>query len=233
MSLNINVSNVWKEVQQVFINVAGTWKTCTDVYINVGGTWKSVLYAPGSASYTTAGSYSFTVPAGVYNLTSALLSGAGGGGGGSVFSGDSHGAANGGSGGYYSGQTIAVTPGETLTINVGAGGAGATSNNTGATGGTTSLLRGATVLYSATGGTGGGGTFGDNQPFQGGCFGGTPSGVAGSFNASWMANRNTPGQGYNGVGQNGTGYGNGGLGGNAGFGNVSTAGGTGAVTFSW
>jgi hypothetical protein len=185
--------------------------------------------------YTTAGTYSFTVPTGVYSLVSAMAVGAGGGGGGSVFSGDGHGAANGGSGGYTSGSNIAVTPGETLTITVGAGGTGVGSG-TGGTGGTSTIARGATVLYTATGGVGGNGVFGDNAPAAGGA-GGSPSGVAGSYNASWMVIRNTPGQGYNGAGQNGTGYGNGGLGGNcnggAALGGTGLVGGAGAVTLTW
>jgi len=185
-------------------------------------------------TYPTAGSYSFTVPAGVTSLTATVVGG-GGGGGGSIFSGDGHGAANGGSGGFYSNQSFAVTPGETLALTVGAAGAGV-SSGTGGTGGSSSINRGATNLYTATGGTGGGGCAGDNAPTFGGT-GGSPSGVNGSYTASWMVNRNTPGQGYNGAGQNGTGYGNGGLGGNstggAAQGGTGLVGGTGYISLSW
>jgi hypothetical protein len=235
MSLNINVSGVWKSITDAAVNVSGVWRQCADVYINVSGVWKSAAYESGTQSYLASGAYSFVVPAGVTSLTATIVGG-GGGGGGSVFSGDGHGAANGGSGGKYQGITIAVTPGETLTLNVGAGGTGATSNNTGGTGQKSNVLRDFTVLFLATGGGGGAGVFGDNVPSFGGAAG-FPSGVAGANNATWMVNRNTAGQGFFGLGQNGTGYGNGGLGGNsvggAALGGTGLVGGTGAVIFSW
>jgi hypothetical protein len=66
----------------------------------------------------------------------------------------------------------------------------------------------------ATGGNGGSGVSGDNNPGGNGLTAGSPNGSPGSNNASWMINRNTAGTGFNGTGQNGTGYGDGGLGGN-------------------
>jgi len=184
-----------------------------------------------TSNYTSAvTAATFTVPRGVTAVNVSTIGG-GGGGGGAVFSGDGHGAGNGGSGGYIL-QTIAVTPGEILTITVGAGGIHGTSSGTGGTGGTSTVSRGTTTLFSATGGAGGKGVIGDNAPAAGGA-GGSPGGVAGSYQATWMVNRNTTGQGLNGKGTNGSGYGTGGLGGNAGQGLASTAGGLGAVIFSW
>lgn len=222
--------------KEVFVKDAGSWKTVKEVWVKESGTWtKAFPESNGTQTYSTPGTYSFTVPNGIYTLSSVMVVGAGGGGGGSVLSGDVHGAANGGSGGFYSGQTVSVNPGEVYTIVVGSGGAGSGSS-TGSTGGNSSLKLGATNIFTATGGTGGAGVVGDNVPAFGGT-GGSPAGVNGSNSASWMIYRNTPGQGYNGAGQNGTGYGNGGLGGNgaggAAQGGTGLVGGNGYVSFSW
>ena len=102
----------------MYVNDGGTWKTCLDVLINDGGTWKSALYESGSQNFTTAGSTTFTVPAGVYTLTATII-GAGGGGGGCHSNGDLWVGGGGGAGGYINQQTYSVTPNEVLTIEVG------------------------------------------------------------------------------------------------------------------
>ena len=238
MSLNVKVSGVWKSITQLYVNVSGTWKQCIDAYVRVGGVWKSVLYETGSTPYATAGSYAFSVPPGVYSITTTIV-GAGGGGGGSIFSGDGHGGANGGSGGFYSNQVIAVTPLETLNVVVGAGGAGNTggAGTQGTRGGSSSISRGGTPLFTATGGYGGNGVTGDNAPGNtnppNGSVGGSPGGVAGSHTASWMVNRNTAGQALDGKGTNGTGYGTGGLGEQYSGSPLATTGGTGYVSITW
>lgn len=233
-TITVNDSGTWKDAKEIFVKDSGVWKAVKEVHVKDAGVWKKAFPESGTQAYSTAGTYSFVVPNGIYSLTMPYLVAAGGGGGGSQISGDAHGGANGGSGGYYTNQTISVTPGETLTIVVGAGGsAGALgTGNDGTAGGSSSISRGATVLFSATGGSGGGGTVGDNAPTMKG-YGGSPSGVDGAYQASWMVNRNTSGQGYNGGGQNGTGYGNGGLGANWSGSYASTVGGTGYVSLSW
>jgi hypothetical protein len=184
-------------------------------------------YVPGSTSFTAAGT-SFTVPGGVSSITVKIVGG-GGGGGASVSSGDTHCAANGGSGGYVNGQVIAVTAGQVITVTVGAGGTGGTSaaGYTGGTGGTSSV-----GVVTATGGYGGTGCAGDNAPSQAAPYsgGGTPGGVAGWNNASWMVNRNTPSPQLGGKGANGSGYGTGGIGG---YNTAGTAGGVGFVSITW
>ena len=228
-------SGTWKQVLRLWVKQAGTWQGVTVGLIQSSGIGKQ--FYPDTIStvtYPTAGSYSYVVPAGVTQIVTTVV-GAGGGGGGSVFSGDGHGAANGGSGGYYTNQTVAVTPGETLSVTVGSGGVGvATGAGTqGGRGGTSSLNRGVTALFEATGGYGGNGVTGDNVPGNtnppNGSAGGSPNGVAGSYTASWMINRNTNNQGLDGKGENGTGYGTGGLGESA-FGIPSTNGGSGFVS---
>ena len=114
-----------------------------------------------SLSASTPNSYTWTVPKGVYQVTIDAAGGGGGGGGGEeVGVGDAGG--GGGAGGYVQGQTLAVVPGETLTIHVGVGGSGApvVGRTTGAPGGQpggTSIITGIEGTVVASGGSGGGG----------------------------------------------------------------------------
>lgn len=96
-----------------------------------------------------------SVPGGVTSIS--MLAIGGGGGGNDCQAGGGSGGAG---GGLSFSNNVAVTPGETLTITVGNGGArgtwgGGGTPGTGGTGGTTSIKRGATVLVEATGGQGG------------------------------------------------------------------------------
>jgi hypothetical protein len=97
----------------------------------------------------TAGTYSFTIPAGVTSVRVQLWGG-GGGGGGSTAAGN---VGSGGAGGGYAEGIFTVSPGQALSIAIGAGG-GPT-----VTGGTTSIS-GLPTAISATGG--GGGVVGNN-----------------------------------------------------------------------
>jgi hypothetical protein len=104
-------------------------------------------------SFTSAGAFSFTVPANVFVIRELKYIGGGGGGG---FGNATGGCASGGSAGatgYKSG--ISVTPGQIITGIVGAGGAPSTTTGVnGGTGGTTSVTIG-TTTYTAPGGLGG------------------------------------------------------------------------------
>lgn len=104
--------------------------------------------------YTTAGTYTFTVPPTITSISAVCVGGGGGGGGND---GDSDESGGGGGGGALAYQiSIAVTPGESLTVVVGAAGAaGGNINNDGIAGGTSSISRGATILVGAGGGGGG------------------------------------------------------------------------------
>ncbi|WP_426315499.1 hypothetical protein ACN9MF_11270 [Methylobacterium fujisawaense] len=101
--------------------------------------------------YATPGTYSWTVPAGVTQIRVRAWSGGGGGGAGS----SSASGGSGGGGGVYADETYDVTPGQVLTIIVGAGGAAgvasASAPTAGGTGGTTSVG----ALMTLTGGQGG------------------------------------------------------------------------------
>lgn len=112
------------------------------------------LLATSQQAYTTAGTYSWVVPAGVTSISAIVVGGGGAGGG--VGSGSySFSAGNGAGGGALSyTNNISVTPGETLTVTVGAGGVGSVGL-AGTAGGNSSLNRSATVILRAVGGSGG------------------------------------------------------------------------------
>ena len=117
---------------------------------NINDSMKSGTSTPGNVvDFTTPGTYSWTVPLGVTSLN-VLCIGGGGGGGTSKLPDGSSGGGGGGGGGIKSG-TFGVNPGQTVTVIVGAGGAGAegtTSSDTRGTSGGSS----ACGTISASGG---------------------------------------------------------------------------------
>jgi hypothetical protein len=96
---------------------------------------------PGAVSYTTTGTYSWTVPAGVTSISAVLV-----GGGSGAYNAVSGTAGSGGALRWI--NDLSVTPGETITVVVGNGGNGATSVGT-QSGGFSSLSRGVTELIRA------------------------------------------------------------------------------------
>lgn len=106
----------------------------------------------GQELITNAGTTSWVVPEGVTSI-SVVCVGAGGGGGGGEDNDETGGGGGGGALAYV--NNISVTPGETLTSIVGAGGNGGGGGGNGGVGGPTSLQRSGTNLASAGGGSGG------------------------------------------------------------------------------
>ena len=158
------------------ITVRGTssssYSTTDSFVVSIGttqSTWSVTTRAqPTEASYTTAGTYSFIVPSFVTKVSVVCVGGGGG--------------AGGGTGGWLAyGNNITVTPGETITVTVGAGGIG----NTGGT--VSRFMRGATNLITAgasgTSNSGsalnGGGQGGDSQTASGFGAGGGAGGYSG------------------------------------------------------
>lgn len=138
---------------------------------------KAPLTAPSAittASFTTPQTTGWVVPAGVTQIQMSCHGGGGGGGGGAKNTIASTIRANGGKGGNggLAVSVLSVTPGETLTIVVGAGGGAGVSvaasptayGDNGLPGGTSSVKRGAAVLLYATGGFGGGGAIAAAAP---------------------------------------------------------------------
>ena len=153
------------------------------------------------ATFTTAGTYSWVAPAGVCTVSAVVI---GGGGGGRI----GPGGRGGGGGGLGWRNTIAVTPGTSYTVIVGAGGP---LNSTSTNGGCSQVF---------TGLVGGGGQRGANCG-QGGGYTASCGGGGGYGGQGWYGG--TPGGGGGGAG----GYtGNGGVGG-YGCGSTSNPGGTG------
>ncbi|XRD23465.1 glycine-rich domain-containing protein [Lysinibacillus fusiformis] len=122
----------------------------------------------GSQTFSTPGTYSFTVPEGVTRLTYRAWGGGGGGGGSSAYRGYT---AGGGAGAYASG-CLNVTPGDILTVTVGKGGDGGLPNTDenndrmllGGTGGASNISGPKnSIPYLVGGGGGGGGSCGFNN----------------------------------------------------------------------
>ena len=108
--------------------------------------------ADAQKAYTTSGTYNFVVPAGITSVSAVAV----GGGGGGAYVMFKAGPGAGGGGGGLSYGTFTVTPGESLTVIVGAGGNGGYfSNGNGTPGGYSLIKRGSTILIQ---GGGGGGT---------------------------------------------------------------------------
>ena len=176
--------------------------------------------APGSQSYTTAGTYSFTVPAGVTRITPIITGGGGAGGwNDSGYSTHNYWAGGGGGGGTYIGLA-SVTPGQVVTVVVGAGGLPLGAMGIANPGGASSVL-------GMVGGGGGGG--GNTYTDPGGrevapAYGGTGGGYGGSG-----GNGSTGGSAYGGSGLGG--YGNGGTGST--YSPSCTAGASGRVVINW
>lgn len=111
--------------------------------------------------YATAGSFSWTVPTGVTRVLVQLWGGGGSGGGQS--GGNGHGGSGGGGGGCASKVISGLTPGASIAVVVGAGGAGVTGALAGNNGGTSSF-NGSAV--TAVGGRGG--NYGSTGTYQAG-----------------------------------------------------------------
>jgi hypothetical protein len=106
-----------------------------------------------STTQTFNANGTFTVPAGVTQLTVQAWGGGGAGGGTSNAASGAANGAGGGGGGAYATKVINVTPGQTLNIQVGAGGTGASAGN-GGNGGNSTITQFSTEIL-AEGGKGG------------------------------------------------------------------------------
>ena len=177
--------------------VAGRqWELATDEW---GATSTNETYVAASPAYYSnpgatvvetfgvVGTYTFTVPAGVTSLTQVDVVGAGGGGGGSLYNARYGG--GGGGGGYSKITNVPVTPGQEITIVVGAKGLGGAAGASGAAGGQSAFAE------LATAGGGGGGTgLVANGPGGAGGTGTTANGQTGGTGSI------TVGSGYGGAG---------------------------------
>jgi hypothetical protein len=162
----------------------------------------------GQEEFITPGTFTFTVPQGIYEIQAVLI-----GGGASGARGQANREQSGaGGGGLRYINNLPVTPGETLTVVVGAGGPASLANNTdGTNGGNSVLQRGANVLVQANGGTASlyingastGGAGGTGTAIGTGPFGGTIGGGNGGKGGDSAAALNAGGGGAGGYSGNG------------------------------
>lgn len=133
------------------------------------------------ALFTTPGNATWTVPVGVTSISAVAVGGGGGGFGYWDVDANWLRTGTGGNGGDLQWvDDLAVTPGETLTIVVGAAGEGDISSggaygglgNSSTPGGSSSIARGSTVLLRGKGGNASGGSNGDTNIGDGGATGG-------------------------------------------------------------
>lgn len=181
-----------------------------------------LLFAQQSQTFSTPGTYSFTVPAGVTQLD--VQAWGGGGRGGSRTSGSS--GYGGGGGGAFASRTITVTPGQSYTVTVGAG-----SNNNGSPGGDSFFINNTTLLAvggqsvpnNTTAGAAGGAATScvGTVRFSGG---NGNSGLANAYGGGGGAGAGPLGNGLSGTGTNVGGIGLTSGGGNGGAGRLTTTG---------
>jgi len=125
------------------------------IHISMSGTIES-MPAPGEVIFTTTSDTtnlvtSWTVPLGVTSVSAVVIGGGGGGGQGTTVNVYGQ-AGGGGAGGGLAYGTFAVTPGETLDIQVGGGGG---VGRPGVSGGDSAIIQGLTTLLEGGGGSGG------------------------------------------------------------------------------
>lgn len=127
-----------KSIQQIFITFLVVFAL---VPFQINGQSTSTVF-------NTAGVFTWTAPAGVTSINVQLW----GGGGGGAATGVANGSGGGG-GGAFTNSTIAVTPGTTYTLQVGAGGAKGTgcATPTDGTDGTNSWFNDSTTLFANAG----------------------------------------------------------------------------------
>jgi hypothetical protein len=187
-----------------------------------------IVLVPGQAAFTTPGTYSWTAPVGVTNV-SVVCVGGGGAGGAAYWSGG-----GGGGGGLGWKNNISVTAGQSYTVVVGAGGIGRTANEGGTgTAAGDSFFINATLVCGRAGGAGVGTSANDNLAYAGGAGGsfvgdGGGTGGTGGTSSGDSAGGGGGAAGYTGNGGTGSGAGGGvpftsGSGGGGGGGGVSSS----------
>ena len=146
MPVYVKDGGVWRTIDRVYVRdgTSFTNQTINNVYVKNGGTWQNVfvIFETPTSFSTTAGAVLVPSLANAIHIQQAVGGGSGGYRGADYDKAGGESAGPGGaSGAYISDMVFNITGGETLTINVGSGGAAGTgtySGNSG-TGGNTSI----------------------------------------------------------------------------------------------
>lgn len=185
-------------------------------------------------SWTAHGTYTWTVPSGVYRVKARVW---GAGGGGAAASSSGNGAGGGGGGGGYSEGWFSVTPGANITVTVGQAGTGGSGYQANGTAATASSFG---SYCSANGGSYG--TWGSSSSPGNGGAGGSATG--GQINLPGQGGSQSHGYNYGTAGEGGgtamgakpgwgTVYGLGGGGSGSEGGNIGSDGSDGTVILEW
>ena len=138
---------------------------------NVDDALSAIIKGTSLQTYNAAGTYNYTVPAGVTKMLALIIGAGGGGGGGGVVGGGG----GGGGGGYVTCVSFSVTQGQVIPVVVGTGGTrGAGQEASNGSGGNTGGLSSVNGIV-ALGGTGGGGGVYTSSMGSGGGGGGAGS----------------------------------------------------------
>ncbi len=181
----------------------------SDGYTASDRTFSLIITAIGQVAYTTAGTYSWVCPEGVYSV-SAVAVGGGGSGGAAYWAGG-----GGGGGGLGYKNNIPVVPGNSYTVVVGAGGLGVSANAGGqGTSGTDSYFISNTTVKGGGGAAGTGTSSDGNTQYSGGAGGSYVGDGGGTGGTGGTSNSDSAGggggaAGYSGNGGNGAGNQNG------------------------
>jgi len=150
---------------------------------------------PSQVEFTTTGTQTWVVPQGVFDVSIVAVGGGGGGGGNTGA--DGPGSAAGGGGGLGWVNNVEVTPGESYTVAVGAGGTAGTTTSDGGDGGDSFVEIDGTTIVLGGGGDGG---VANNAPAQGGAGGGFQGDGGGNGGTGGPALFNGGGAGGGGAG---------------------------------
>jgi hypothetical protein len=205
---NIIVGEVDTNVHPIATESLGDWVSVANVYYKAteaGVLNNTSAGALNTQTFRTAGTYTYTVPPYVRMLTVKACGGGGGGGSGDGGKNNDGPGWGGGGSNLVTEGPFAVTPGQVLTVTVGAGGTGRLG---GGFAGKSTTITGAGVSYSFAGGGGGSAVSGWGGPGET-----SPGGPLGAQNTGGLGANGAAGGGRPGGGKSNNGGANGGNGG--------------------
>lgn len=179
---SLNASNISSGTVGTARLASGTANSTT--YLRGDQTWATVTLLPGAQGQVFTSSGTFTIPTGITALKVTAIGGGGGGGAATSNSNDSAQAGGGGGGGTAVAYLTGLTPGNTLSVTVGAGGTAGSSAGNGGAGGASSVASGTQTITTITANGGGGGIGaspgGSGAGGAGGSTSGATYGISGS-----------------------------------------------------